>query len=524
MRSIWIVAGLALAAAACGGGGSTSGSGGTTNGSGSAAACVSDSDCDHALQICDAGFCKTVQRDGTSPHLVAYGPRQMQDIGVQEPIWFEFDEPMRIAPAGFSIAEGFGLRRYDAVPELSPDGKTLTLRFPGVVAPLEGLLWVTELTDLSGNRPLGLASPYSVRYGAWWPLTQDLTSPQTSSAVSADVAVDGAGNVVVAWTWPDATSVEQLRAKRWDGTAWDDLGLLNVDATLQATRPRIAANGNAVASAFVQTSTTGDHAVVRTWSATAGWSAPLGGTVPGSASALELAVAIESGGNPVVAFTAPGAVGQGLQLLVRRWNGAAWEAVGAGSLNQSAAQNVRTPSLVLDAADRPVVAFQESAVFPSMDLIVKRWDGMTWTLAGGAAPATLSSPEGSSRRAIAIAPDGRLAVAWMDDARALHARLLDASGWGADESPGTGYLPDAPELATGPGGLWAAFVTPGMTNAALRTDTGWSEVGATNSAFSDRFWCQGDSLAAGPTFGPVIVCVNTDQIHAPQLGVYAINR
>ena len=135
MRSMGLGIGLVLALVACSGGGS---GGGTPDGGGSGnppGACALDSDCIGPSRICDAGVCRTVADDGTTPHVVASGPRALDDVGVREPIWFRFDEPMRIAPGGFVLLETFGTRRFDATAELSADLRTLTLHPIGVAPP-----------------------------------------------------------------------------------------------------------------------------------------------------------------------------------------------------------------------------------------------------------------------------------------------------------------------------------------------------------------------------------------------------
>jgi hypothetical protein len=85
------------------------------------------------------------------------------------------------------------------------------------------------------------------------------------------------------------------------------------------------------------------------------------------------AIELNAAQMPIVAFNEQG------NIYVSRWNGSAWTALG-GALNVAAASG-SSPSLALDAAGEPYVAWDEGAEF-SRNVYLKRWDGAQWVAVG----------------------------------------------------------------------------------------------------------------------------------------------
>ncbi len=70
-------------------------------------------------------------------------------------------------------------------------------------------------------------------------------------------------------------------------------------------------------------------------------------------------------------------VGARVELLVRRFDGSAWQPVGAGPVPTSLGGGAQSLGLVVDAANRPVVAWDEGSTVQ-----VARFDGSSWQAVG----------------------------------------------------------------------------------------------------------------------------------------------
>lgn len=513
MRLGGLIIGLSVATAACGGGGASTPPGGGPTGP---IACALDTDCGSS-SICEAGHCQAVVNDYTYPRIIARGPRHLQDLGVHEPIWFEFNEPVRLAPGGIRLYEWLGARTFQATAELSTDRRTVTLHPIDVTPPVQLTVGLTHVTDLSGHWVM--EEPFAT-YLSWWPVTQDLTGAVALGDGGLDVAVDGSGGVTAAWT-ALAGGVSQARVDRWNGSTWTSLGAVNADPAHQAAAPALAARGGTVAVAFREEGAAGWEVVVRTWTPAGGWSAPLGGTVDATHLSGTLDLEVDSAGMPVVVLVKSGTAGLGQQVVVHRWDGGAWQLVGGGALNLDPAHGAFEPQIALDTSERPVVSFREEIAFPLSELEVKAWTGSEWRLLGGAAAAAVPS----GRHALATTPDGGVAVGYLDDTASMAVRLLGPTGWSAPEVVSNGgERVMFPTLVSGPGGLWAGYGWGLACHAYLRGDSGWTSMGSTDDPQSYDYACGAAPLAASPSAGPYAVFGNAGSANYGDLCVYGFNR
>ncbi len=108
---------------------------------------------------------------------------------------------------------------------------------------------------------------------------------------------------------------------------------------------------------------------------------PLDGPIsaePGGTSAENVSMKIGLDGKPVITWAESD--GSSKNIYVRRWNGTTWESLG-GALSALSEANTPTdhPSLVLDALNRPVVVWEETAASNGpTNLYARRWLGDTW--------------------------------------------------------------------------------------------------------------------------------------------------
>ncbi|WP_158621612.1 Ig-like domain-containing protein [Corallococcus aberystwythensis] len=87
---------------------------------------------------------------------------------------------------------------------------------------------------------------------------------------------------------------------------------------------------------------------------------------------------VERGGAPLVARLGAGTSG----VQVERWNGVAWQALGA-SLQGSASDPQATECVLhLDSSDTPHVAWVQPKLDGSVEVHVRRWSGSAWTALG----------------------------------------------------------------------------------------------------------------------------------------------
>jgi hypothetical protein len=184
----------------------------------------------------------------------------------------------------------------------------------------------------------------------------------------------------VAWTEADGLGRYQVHVKRFDGATWSDVGgSLNVSSTRSAGSAAISVVAGVPYVAWDESDGTAQQLWVKRLEGNA-WMPVGGGSLNVSSThSAEAATLADVGGVPYVAWVeTDGAHGQ---LYVKRFDGSAWQSVGAGSLNTDTGHGASAPSLAGVGAT-PVVTWSED--FGSGYRVwVKRFDGAGWALLGG---------------------------------------------------------------------------------------------------------------------------------------------
>jgi hypothetical protein len=234
--------------------------------------------------------------------------------------------------------------------------------------------------------------------------------------------------------------------------------------------------------------------VVKRWDGTA-WQA-LGGSLN-----LNLArdasppvLVAQNNQNPVVAFTQSN--GSKQQLYVKRWDGSTWQTLQAAgfdpSLNLQATSDSADPSLALDNTGRPVVAFAERNN-TDFTVYVKRWTGSTWEQLGGIYLDVVPSANAITP-SIAIGTDNQPVVAWSEN-QSLMVKRFDGTNWqrleGANINLYRAYHPSmAIDSSNTPFLVWSEDITSAPTldntNIVVRRWDGanWVSVGGKLNTFS----------------------------------------
>lgn len=180
--------------------------------------------------------------------------------------------------------------------------------------------------------------------GTWLQLGGVLDVGPVGSAsrdLFAAVALDLNGNPIVAWKGRvvgPGTSTNVIHVKRWDGANWVQLG-----ANLMVTNAGAANNAGLLSTPSIDVD--------------------------------------PSTGQPVVAWAENKLSGPCLSptdVYVKRWDGSAWQPLGA-ALNVDAAACAAHPKVRVTATGVPIVAWWESPNWTA----AKQWNGSAWTRFGG---------------------------------------------------------------------------------------------------------------------------------------------
>lgn len=310
-----------------------------------------------------------------------------------------------------------------------------------------------------------------------------------------DLAVGSDGLPVVAWTQlmpredgmePDLADGGAVLVRRWTDGGWEDLGTLldpsEADPLIEelrqqgASRPGLFMDGNRHPGLALTAA--GDPVIVYTHHA------PTEGQVMG-----------EPDRNPLIAVP----LTRTWQVHVQRWRDGAWEELGGSATSGGASDSptdVRSPSVVLDDAERPIVAYAARRD-GHPEVHVRRWNGRTWEAMGADNRGVCADQTNRAWRPdLTIGPAGHPTVAWGDfDGQSWKVAVCQWSGteWTALPSPAQG-LPEAGPVKPWPGAPSGEFRGPLV---ALSTHLGhpvvaWSDPSEDSHEVKVAFW---DGLA-----------------------------
>ncbi|SEU01030.1 Ig-like domain-containing protein [Stigmatella erecta] len=412
--------------------------------------------------------------DRTPPRIAEQKPTPgAQDVWVRDPIEAIFSEPVKANTlTQDSVKLEVGAAEVATTLSLSSDGKRLTLTpvtRPTVPNSLQ-LLLSGAITDLAGNPlaspmgawtwnlPLSFSAgtlsipgetfPYAPHllidnennpFVSWVERTQAPRDPftihtyhlaasewtSTGHTLTAHITfenltwhphtahLDSSNNPLIVWPQIDESSsigAHHLTIKHWNNPNWKEL------ANTSPTNPTIFDiednSGFAIRLDDKDVPTlvwTSANSNLRVWRRTNNtW--------------LELAAALntkpiirpdhiqlhlDSTGKPYVAWT------EG-DILVRRWNGSAWEEQGNPIGNFPGDTTAQPESMLLDEVNRPILAWTETDIaVPSTQLMVSRLEGSAWQALG--TPLDISTGYDAFISSVSLQKDnaGNLLIAWM---------------------------------------------------------------------------------------------------------------
>ena len=220
-------------------------------------------------------------------------------------------------------------------------------------------------------------------------------------------------------------------------------------------------------------------------------------------------------GQPVVGFTQTVNVGgqpPAYLLMLRRWNGSAWETVGADlTIPQGCTGNgSAVTAFAFDSNNAPVVAYASNTNAGGSSVTALRYTGGAWQplgANGGVLPnaSTVGGACTISPPALAFAGDGAPLLAYVAD-NIIYVQRFDGAAWGPATTTGTDQFPingGSMDLrADANGQIWLVTADPGA---------GPTTVRRLNSSTSPANW-----TPVGPNSG-VLPQVTTAGLNAPQL-------
>lgn len=323
------------------------------------------------------------------------------------------------------------------------------------------------------------------------PVSLVLSEPVRPATVAGAVTVSSGGSVLA--------STATLRADgRTVDVAFTPPAARPVDVTVAVGASLLDLLGNAAAGSSVSF----------TYPA---W-IPLGGLLYETSSSGGITdLAVDSAARPVLVLTDT-ATGAGV-VRASRWEAGAWNALGDGV--SAAGHDAGGGTVVVDASDRPVIAYGEDRYF----VRVKRWDGSAWVALGDSlSPGTSSI--GSPR--VALMPDGEPVVAYdgYEDS-ATHARIhvkrWDATT-GAWVALGGAVNPDLTTDATD------ASIVVDPSGRPVVAYAQWGQSGAPFQVFAARWengaWTAlGGNVAPDPTVNALYTAAAVDGTGAPLVAI-----
>lgn len=255
-----------------------------------------------------------------------------------------------------------------------------------------------------------------------------ITGSGTARAFGNDVVLDATGNPVIAYSNKVSSTNYELYLKRWDGATWSALGgsasgggisnntRIDGDSALRVLGGEI----------YVAWSTfpSGGQAdiYVKKWNGTS-WvelgtgSASGNGISEAATSDSALGLALDEAGRPVVSWVAstPYTLGSKRYLHVRRFDGGAWQQLGAGSAQGPGLfeEGVGGASVFVDAQGLVHLAWTKSSIPRAM-----YFDGGAWRSyveASSDGTTALATRGDSSEPVVVLDALGRPLVAWTDE-------------------------------------------------------------------------------------------------------------
>jgi hypothetical protein len=314
-----------------------------------------------------------------------------------------------------------------------------------------------------------------------------LPAPDDGSQLSASYVslTSGPGGLYAAWTerpehqWSGFENAHgELWVARWDGTGWKRLGpSLTRSENAIADLPQIREDSQGrpwIMWAEITADFNVENVYAARWNG-AGWDIFDHGTLSADVSSSSRArdFLLDAQDRPVLAWSRMPDFQTDYQVAVGAWDGQHW--VPGPSANPDPKRYAGAPSMVFDHG-QPLVALVQAA--KGFDVWVERWNAGHWEPLGTSVNA---GSGGAHAPHVVTGAQGPL-VAWIENSgrEELRAASWTGSGWTDLGAPVSTSDVTAISLADLPGGpvvVWAETGIPGRVGAARWTGTIWKNLG-----------------------------------------------
>lgn len=252
-------------------------------------------------------------------------------------------------------------------------------------------------------------------------------SDNTGISKSPSMAMDNAGNPVIAWEDSTPGNVE-IYLRKYNGISWEELGGSvsggGISGNAGSSRyPCIAVDGSGCPVVAWEDDTSGDVEIyVRKWDGEQ-WtemgkgSASGGGISDNKGYSIRPALSTNDSGNVVVVWQdySSGDV----EIYAKSWNGTNWEelagSASCGGLSDNSGDSCK-PSAVIDDGGNITICWSDFRPLYG-GIYVKQWDGMNWVELGdgSAAAGGISNSSGKAMNpSIALDGSGDYFVVWQN--------------------------------------------------------------------------------------------------------------
>ena len=275
----------------------------------------------------------------------------------------------------------------------------------------------------------------------------------SDSASSPSLSVDGSGNPVLAWKIVGFSNAE-IYVRRFEGGMWRELGANSAsaggvsDTTGESSSPSMAMDsaGNPVVAWRDGASGNLEIYVRRfdgaIWQETNTGNGAGHGLSGHPAESFQPSLVFDALLRPMLAWADLSSGSS--EIYVRRFEDPAWVDVGVGSSGGGGISNTPdgdsiAPALVIDGAGRSVIAWSHRLSFFNWEVYVRRFDGSAWVEVGMDSATGVGVSDTSSESlfpSLAVDAQGNPAVAWQDRTAGpseVYVRHFDGVSW---QSPG----------------------------------------------------------------------------------------
>jgi hypothetical protein len=250
---------------------------------------------------------------------------------------------------------------------------------------------------------------------------------------NVSITLSDADTPFVAWA-DKSSGFRQMYLRYWGGSSWDELcdgstcsgsggGISNTsDSTGFNSPPALCLDNNSYPVIAWEDHTTYVSILLRKWDGVK-WAELCEGSTcsgtgdgisPSSGMHYDPSMVLDISGNPIVAWHS-----SDWKLYLIYWDGVQWNGYG-GSETGTGIPGFITSSLAsisIDGNDYPIVAWTADPG-PTIQIYLKRWDGLSWAEMGGSATGggiSDSTNIFATFPSLYLGPDGNPAVAWQDN-------------------------------------------------------------------------------------------------------------